>query len=483
MLYQSLAEDLAEQIQTGVFRPGERMPSVRKLAEQQRVSVSTAVSAYQQLEAEGIIFSRPKSGFYASLPSIEQRLIPAPAPTLGLKPTQLSMSDTIAEIFRKTRDKNCVHFDLAVPHGKFQPAVQLKAAANRVVRQSFEQSLNLSASPGELELRRLIAQRMTAQGSQLLPDDVVITNGCQEALLIALQAVTRPGDVVAVEMPCYYGFLQALESLGLKAVSVATDAMHGLDVEALQTVVEKWSVKACICSPNFSNPTGGRMPDKAKKVLLNLARQYDFVIIEDDIFGELVHEGARPQSLHAMANQLARKNRRDASLLSRIIYCSAFSKSLSPGLRLGWVVAGDQRLRVMERQRASTTGTSSLTQLQVIDYLKSGHYDKHLLRVRVEYQRNLRRAMRVIAEAFPEGTQVTQPQGGFIIWLSLPAAGIDASTLFQRALNDNICFVPGEVFGLARLRHCLRLSVAQPWSDELEQALRHLGRLAQGLAT
>lgn len=481
MLYESLADDLAQQIQTDVFRPGDRMPSVRKLAEQQRVSISTAVSAYQHLETQGLIFPRAKSGFYVSLPLIEQRLMPAPAPTLGLKPTQLSMSDTIAEIFRKTRDPNCLHFDLAVPHVKFQPAVQLKAAANRVVRHGFEQSLNLSASPGELELRRLIAQRMTTQGSQLLPDDVVITNGCQEAVLIALQAVTRAGDVVAVEMPCYYGFLQALESLGLKVVSVATDAIHGLDVGALEKVVEKWSVKACLCSPNFSNPTGARMPDKEKRALLNLARKYDFVIVEDDIFGELGHEGTRPQSLHAMANQLARKNRRDASLMSRIIYCSAFSKSLSPGLRLGWVVAGDQRLRVMERQRATTTGTSSLTQLQVIDYLKSGHYDKHLLRVRAQYQRNLQRAMRVIMEAFPEGTQATQPQGGFITWLSLPAEGVDASTLFQRALDDNICFVPGEVFGLARLRHCLRLSVAQPWSEEIEGGLRHLGHLAHGL--
>ncbi len=476
MLYENLADDLAEQIQAGTFRVGERMPSVRQLALQQNVSVSTAVSAYQTLEAQGLIHPRPKSGFYVSLPV--RAAVPAPAATLGLKPTQLNMSDTIAEIFRKTRREDYVHFDLAVPHANYQPATQLKAATNRVIRHRFEKSLQLSPSPGDLELRRLIAQRMTAQGSQLSPDDIVITNGCQEAILISLQAITSPGDVVAVEMPCYYGFLQALESLGLKVVSVATDPITGLNIEALEKVVARWPVKVCLCSPNFSNPTGGQMPQASKQALLTLAQTFDFFILEDDIFGELAHDGSSGQSLLAMAHQLARKSRRRHSLIARVIYCSAFSKSLSPGLRLGWVVAGEQRLRVMERQRAATTGTTSLIQLQVADYLKSGHFDKHLTRVRREYQRNVHSSLQVIADTFPHGTQATQPCGGFVLWLSLPESGIDATQLFQRALSHNICFVPGEVFGLAGLRHCLRLSVAQPWSDQLDQALRKLGGLA-----
>lgn len=476
MLYENLADDLAEQIQTGTFRPGERMPSVRQLAEQQKVSVSTAVSAYQTLEAQGLINPRPKSGFYVSLPTGTK--MQAPAPTQGLKPTQLNMSDTIAEIFRKTRRPDFVHFDLAVPHPQYQPATQLKAATNRVVRHQFEKSLQLSPSPGDLDLRRLIAQRMATQGSQLAPDDIVITNGCQEAILIALQAITTPGDVVAVEMPCYYGFLQALESLGLKVVSVATDPITGLDVDALKKVAQRWPVKVCLCSPNFSNPTGGQLTQTQRQTILLLAQEFDFFIIEDDIFGELAHDGSSGQTLLATANQLARKNRRHTDLVSKVIYCSAFSKSLSPGLRLGWVVAGEQRLRVMERQRAATTGTTSLIQLQVADYLKSGHFDKHLVRVRREYQRNVSRSMHVIAEAFPAGTQATQPKGGFVLWLSLPETGVDASQLFQRALAHNICFVPGEVFGLAGLQHCLRLSVAQPWTDELDLALRQLGSLA-----
>ncbi len=476
MLYERLAEDLSQQIKTGIFRPGERLPSVRQLAQQQQVSVSTAVSAYQSLEADGLIEPRSKSGFYVSPPQLNAPLLPLA--TSGLKPTQLNMSDTIAEIFRKTRDRECVHFDLAVPHASYQPATALKAATQRVLRQQFNRSLNLSPSPGELELRRLIAQRMTNHGCHLEPDDVVITNGCQEALVIALQAVTSPGDVVAVEMPCYYGFLQALESLGLTVVSVATDPHQGLDLNALEAVAKRWSIRACLCSPNFSNPTGGSMSDAAKLSLLMLAQEQDFTLVEDDIFGELAHCETRPQTLLSIAHQAARKDSRANTLAQRVLYCSAFSKSLSPGLRLGWVVAGELRLRVMERQRAITTGTASLTQLQVIEYLKSGHYDKHLANVRREYRRNIQAALAVVAEAFPEGTRATQPQGGFVLWLSLPDTGIDASELFRRALQDDICFVPGEVFGLAGLAHCLRISVAQPWDSKLETALRQLGQLA-----
>lgn len=481
-LYQRLADDLAGQIQAGTFRPGERLPSVRQLAGQQKVSVSTAVSAYQYLEAEGLIQSRPKSGFFVTQPSLSEIGMAAPETTRGLKPTQLNMSDAIAGVFRKTRDRECVHFDLAVPHANLQPTTQLKAAANRVLRQHFDRCLDLIPSPGEPELRRLIALRMNRLGSQLVPDDLVITNGCQEALLIALQAVTSPGDVVAVEMPCYYGFLQALESLGLTVVSIATDALNGLDVNALEAAAQRWPIRACLCAPTFSNPTGGCMPEENKNALLALAQSKNFYIIEDDIFGELGYDDGsaigRPQTLHAMASQKARKNRRYKSLVDRVLYCSSFSKSLSPGLRIGWVVAGSQRLRVMERQRATTTATASLSQWQLIEYLKSGHYDKHLARVRPIYQRNVEKALRVIAESFPQGTSVTQPRGGFVLWLSLPAKCANTEILLQRALDAQISFVPGQVFGLTGLNQCLRLSVAQPWTQSLEESLRLLGQLA-----
>lgn len=480
MLYQSLANDLVANIQQGVYRPGERLPSVRQLARQRGVSVSTAVSAYQHLEATGLVTTREKSGIYVAVPS--QPHLQTPEPKRGSQPTQLQMSDTIARVFAQNRQPGKIHFDLAVPSPALQPGAQLKAAANRVLRHQFGDSLTLYPSPGDKELRRLIAQRMLSSGCRVDAEEIVITNGCQEALLISLQSLTQPGDVVAVETPCYYGFLQALESLGLTVVSIATDAVSGLDVQALEAALQRWPIRVCLCSPSYSNPTGACMTESARQQLVALAQQHDFYLIEDDIFGELAHGSLMPRTAAKDAGVKGELQRprplRAYDQHGRVIYCSSFSKSLSPGLRLGWVAAGKHRLRVMERQRASTTGTSTLPQLQVRDYLKSGHFDKHLARVRREYQANIQRTLAVVAEAFPEGTHATRPQGGFVVWISLPASSPDALTLLDMAQEEGVCFVPGQVFGLQGLEYCLRLSVAQLWTDELEGALRTLGRLA-----
>lgn len=483
MLYQALAKNLETQIHNGLYRPGERMPSVRQLAREHEVSVSTAVSAYHSLERTGLIKPRPKSGFYVSLPSVHRLTLAVPqaVTTAGLQPAQLSMSDTIARIFAKTRDRQCTHFDLAVPDPQFQPIGPLKAAANRVLRHRFADSLRLCPSPGESQLRRQIAHRMSAMGCRVGPEDVVMTNGCQEALLVTLQALTKPGDVVAVETPCYYGFLQALESLGLNVVSVATHPSTGLDLDDLAAIAERWPVRVCLCAPSYSNPTGACMPDSHKPVLLALAQRFDFLIIEDDIFGELSHQLPRPKPLLSFDETLSVHGQHDGAAKRRVVYCSSFSKSLSPGLRLGWVIAGEHRLRVMERQRATTTGTATLPQLQLAEYLQSGHYDKHLQKIRREYQRNIERALATIAACFPLGTQVTHPNGGFVLWLLLPDSGPDAMTLLTTALAHNVCFVPGDVFGRKGLGHYLRISVAQPWSETLEAALVKLGQLASQL--
>ncbi len=464
-LYQTLADDLMAQILQGVYRPGDKLPSVRQLAQQQAVSVSTAVSAYQQLELTGLISAREKSGIYVNA-SPQGAAVSTPAMSAGGQPTQLQMSNTIARIFAHNRDRSQLHFDLAVPAAEMQPGAQLRASVNRVLRQSFSNSLQLIPAPGDLELRRLIAQRMNGRGSRVQPEDIVLTNGCQEALLVSIQALSSPGDLVAVETPCYYGFLQALESLGLKAIAITTDPVTGLDMESLELALKRWPIRLCVCSPTLSNPTGACLPDSARRQLLRLAHDYDFHLIEDDIFGELCHrDDGNMRPLHALDRH------------GRVIYCSSFSKSLSPGLRLGWVAAGEQRLRVMERQRATTTGTASLTQLQVRDYLKSGHYDKHLRRVRRLYEANLQRALAVIARAFPPGTQATRPSGGFVLWVSLPS-GHDAMQLLDLAQRHHIGFVPGAVFAQQGLEHCLRLSVAQPWSPALEAGLVTLGQLA-----
>jgi len=467
MLYQTIATDLRHKISQGLFRPGERLPSVRLMSKQLDVSVSTVVSAYQILEQHQVIEARAKSGFYVG---VKPRPRPAAPPKArSLQPARLHISDTIDEIFVNTRNAQHTHFDLALPHAKFQPSSALKAAGNKVLRQQFERTLSMSTNPGNLELRRLIALRMLNAGCLVSPEQVLITNGCQEAILLSLQSMTSPGDLVAVESPCYYGFLLALESLGLQVVNIATDPLTGLDLDALEKAATQWPLKACLCSSSFSNPTGGAMSDDSKKHLLALAKRHQFTVIEDDILGELHHQGERRSSIKSFDEH------------EQVIYCSSFSKSLSPGLRIGWIVAERQRASIAEQQLAMSGASASFTQLQVAEYLKSGHFDKHLARVRPAYRSNIEHALAVIAREFPTGTRASHPEGGFLIWVALPK-NINALELFSLALEENICFMPGVVFGRKNFEHCLRLSFGQPWSEHVESQLTLLGTLASKLS-
>ena len=467
MLYQTIASELKTKIDQGLFRPGERLPSVRLLSRQLDVSVSTVVSAYQVLEQDRHIEARAKSGFYVGTKTLAR---PAAAPkALGLQPARLHISDTIADVFANTRNVEYTHFDVAIPHVDLQPKAALKAASNRVLRQKFDQLLIMANRPGNLELRRLIALRMLRAGCLVSPEQVLITNGCQEALLLALRSLTSPGDMVAVESPCYYGFLLALESLGLQVVNIATDPQTGLDVAALEKAASKWPLKACICSSSYSNPTGGAMTDKDKQRLLALSEQHQFTLIEDDILGELSHEGERHNAIKSFDKH------------DRVIYCSSLSKSLSPGLRIGWMVAGAHHQQALELHQAHSSGAVAFTQLLATDYLKSGHFDKHLARVRPLYRKNIERAQVIIHETFPDGTRTSQPQGGFLIWVALPAS-IDAMGLFKKARQENISFLPGVVFGRKHFEHCLRLSFGSPWTEKTADQLSKLGQLASSMA-
>ncbi len=463
MLYQRIASELKEKIDQGLFRAGERLPSVRQMSKRMGISVSTVVSAYQLLEQRQVIEARSRSGFYIGVTEHTHPMVPPGSK--GLRPARLHISETIGNIFSLAQSKQLTHFDIGVPHSSYQPHTALKAAANRVIRHQFNRGLNISTTPGDLELRRQIAMRMIPAGCLVSPEQIVITNGCQEALLLSLQTLASPGDVVAVESPCYYGFLLALESLGLQVVNIATDPCTGLDLDALAQAASKWPIRACICASSYSNPTGGSMSDDSKKRLLDIAGRYRFSIIEDDILGELSHSGERQSAIKAFDSD------------ERVIYCSSFSKSISPGLRIGWVVAGSYQQQIVERQMASTTATASFPQQQLTDYLKSGHFEKHLARIRPQYQQNIQIALEIISRHFPQGTRATHPNGGFLLWVALPE-NCCAMELFKRARQHNIGFVPGVVFGRKGFEHCLRISCAIPWDEKTREQLALLGKLA-----
>jgi DNA-binding transcriptional MocR family regulator len=319
---------------------------------------------------------------------------------------------------------------------------------------------------GDPRLRQEIARRALRWGQALSPEDIAITCGCTEALILALKAVSEPGDTIAIESPTYFGLLHALETLDLKALELPTDATSGVDLAALEKALKGKSVKACLFSSSFNNPLGCTMSDEKKIAVLRLLAKHEVPLIEDDIYGDIYFGQERPKPFMAL-------DRRENTL-----YCSSFSKTIAPGYRIGWIATGRHMQRVLERKFAFTLCGPSLPQAAFADFLSSGGYDNHLRRIRRVFQDNIGQMVRAIDRAFPKGTRVSRPAGGFVLWLELPKP-LKSRALFDQAMDNGICFAPGDLFSAGgRYANCLRLSCGHRWHPRLENGLKMLGKIA-----
>jgi DNA-binding transcriptional MocR family regulator len=230
--------------------------------------------------------------------------------------------------------------------------------------------------------------------------------------------------------------------LGLKVIEIPSDPANGISIEALQLAANQWSIKALVLTPRLSNPLGGAMPEERQKQLLRLASDFDIQIVEDDIYGELMFEQGRYKALKSYDR------------LGHVIYCSSFSKTLSPGVRIGWMIAGKYQAEVQRLQTFSTHSACSVTQMGIASYLENGGYDRHLRFIRQEYRKNLSAYQLAVQQFFPEGTQMTRPVGGFILWVSLPGR-VNTQELHVRALEQGISIAPGLIFSnTEQFNHC-----------------------------
>jgi DNA-binding transcriptional MocR family regulator len=318
-----------------------------------------------------------------------------------------------------------------------------------------------------MHLRQEIARRALRWGQALSQDDIVITCGCTEALTLALAAVARPGDTIAVESPTYFGLLRSLEALELKALELPTDAASGVDLATLGEVLENGSVKACLLSSSFSNPLGFTMTEEKKLALLDLLAHHDVPLIEDDIYGDIYFGKERAKPFMALDRR------------GRTIYCSSFSKTVAPGYRIGWVATSRHMEALLERKIALTLSGPALPQTALADFLASGGYDQHLRRVRQVFADSIEQMLRCVERSFPQGTRVSRPSGGFVLWIELPQK-VQTRELFEQAIARGICFTPGEAFSASqRYGNCLRLSCGYPWDRRIEAGLVRLGGLAR----
>lgn len=459
-LYYEVADKLQALIQGGVYRDGDRLPGVRLLGRQFDVSVSTILQAHQTLEARGYVQARERSGYFVTLPQAD-----APEPVMQphrSRPVPVSAREMTVELCADEQ-KRMVPLAGAIPHADFLPLRQIQQSTLWAARRGLE-TLDY-AFPGKACFRRQIAQRMATIGVPVTPDDVLVTNGAQEAIILGLRAVTQPGDIVAVESPSFPGILQALDVVGLRALEIPTHAADGLSLEGLELALEQWPIKACVVVCNHSNPMGARMPDDRKQQLVSMLAVAAVPLIEDDIYGDLYHSGERPKPAKAFDHT------------DSVIYCSSVSKTISPGLRLGWMVPGRYMASARQHKYFSNLATASVPQLAVSHFLEQGGYDRYLRSARQNYRQTTERMRTAIARSFPEGTAISRPQGGFVLWVQLPP-GVSGTLIYKLARAENINVAPGLMFSISnKFESCLRLNCGNPWSERIDQAVIRLGAL------
>ncbi len=466
-LYQQLADDLTALIRGGALKPGDRVPSVRETSRERGMSAATVMHAYELLEGRGFIETRPRSGFYVgsqwNLPSSQPRItLPAPRSTL------VDVSELVFEVLESLRNRDLIPMGSAFPSPTLFPLSRLAALLGASARQMSPWSTVEDLPYGSAELRRQISRRYLRSGATVPPDEIIVTNGALEALNLALQSLTRPGDLVAIESPAFYGCLQAVEALGLKAIEIPTHPAHGVDVGYLAGILDKHCVRACWFMTSFHNPLGALVPEEARRELVRLLEKHGVPLIEDDVYAELYFGTRRPKSTKAFDRK------------GLVLNCGSFSKSLAPGYRIGWVAAGRFARSVGRRKVMSSLSTNLPAQEAIARYLQRGGYDRHLGTLRRIFASQQKSALQALQAHLPPGFTVTQPQGGYFLWLEFPDH-VDAIEVHRKALEQGFSVAPGPIFSARRqFTHCVRLNYGHEWIRASDRAIEALGALVRG---
>ncbi|SMD14581.1 aminotransferase-like domain-containing protein [Pedobacter nyackensis] len=463
-LYLKIAKVIEEQIDSETLKLGDKLPSIRSIQKIYNVSINTAKQAFLELESKSLIEARPKSGYFVSKTSRRKFSLP----TVGkLKSSQdeKPQGDLISKILNTLEDKDIRQFSIGAPDSSLLPIAKLNKGVINVVRTLPDGGTSYEPVQGSVNLRRGIAKWSLVLEGKLTEDDIVTTSGTMNALYNCLLAVTQRDDTIAVETPVYFGILQMARSMGLNVIEIPNHPITGVDLEALKKVLPK--LKACCFISNFSNPLGCLMPDEHKKELVRMLTEHDIPLIEDDLYGNLFFGATRPKPCKAFD---------EAGI---VMWCGSVSKTLAPGYRVGWVAAGKYKDKIIRQKFLQTISTPTLYQEVIADFLEHGRYDHHLRTLRTKLYTNCLQFQRAIEDYFPHNTKISQPQGGFMLWLELDKK-IDTAKLYDIAIKQKISFAPGRMFSLHnQYNNCMRLNYGLEWNQKLDFDLKRLGNIVK----
>ncbi|MBO9611291.1 MAG: PLP-dependent aminotransferase family protein [Dyadobacter sp.] len=465
-LYSDIAGRIAAQIRNGLFKAGDKLPSVRSLCQEHHVSMNTAKRVYWELESQSLIESKPQSGYFVSNLSYLRLALPEVSRP-SIEASNEEPDELIANVFTNMGNDQLTLFSIGAPSGGLLPVAKLRKEIVLATRELREAGTEYESLPGNKKLRNAVATRSLGWGGNLTENDLVSTSGGMNALFLGLMAVGKPGDTVAVESPCFPGIFQLAISLGLKVLELPTHPTQGIEIDALKRVLPL--IDICLLVPNFNTPLGSCMPDERKEEVVSLLSEHGIPLIEDDIYGDLYFGTQRPKCCKSF------------DTTGNVLWCGSVSKTLAPGYRVGWIAPGRYMDRVLKLKLAHSISSTSIVQEAVGNFFKTGKYERHVRQLRWTLQSNYQNYVNAVAEYFPEGTKTSRPQGGLALWVELPN-DIDTTQLYNQALKSQISIAPGRMFTLQnQFQNCMRLCIGLPWNDSLKMKLKHIGNLAKAM--
>ena len=470
-VYRQIADGVRTAALDGRLPPGHRLPPTRDLARQLGVNRNTVVAAYETLAEEGWVRShtgrgtflvpRPGASAEPGHPAETQRWFSA----FSLSAEGAAQSGLGTIFSMVVEPGSAIPFVGSYPAAELIPVEPFRHALSRALDRHGVEALSYGPTAGYAPLRETVAQRMRAKGMPATADDVLITNGAQQALELVFRAFVERGDAVAIEEPTYTGALSVLGALGARVVGIPMD-QEGIRPDLLSIAMERHRPRLIYVQPTFQNPTTRVTSEGRRRELLALANRYRCPIVEDDWAGDLRFEGPDLPSLHALDSG------------QHVIYLSTFSKMLMPGLRLGWLAAPPPVMdRLIELKRLQDCGTSPLLQTALDVFLREGGLDVHLERVRPAYRTRRDAMVEALERHFPEDARFERPLGGLFVWVRLSPA-IDGGDLFVAAKQRGVLYSRGELFHTdGSGGSAMRLTYSAVSEEQIAEGVAILGRL------
>ena len=478
MRYIDLAQRCIEDITSGKLVPNSRMPSLRNFRQQHLISMTTALNCYQYLESFGWILAKPQSGYFVcgqrasheqpELIAFESIMTAPKLPSVG----NISQKSNLADNSFNLSPNNLPNRDIVGPLGiariseNFIPVEQLQNSFRRALKR---QGSNISFYPdvqGEKILRDILSSHFKKYDFHLPSDELLITNGCMDAICTAVEICTKVGDAVAISSPCFNGLLDMLAALGRKVVEIPSTE-QGIDLGQLEQHMKNKQIKAGLFCTSHMNPQGISMTALQKQRLVNLAETYQVPIIEDDVYIELAHSKVMPLPAKNWDKQ------------GYILWCGSVSKTIAAGYRLGWCWPGRYATQYLQKRSYCNQGVSSPIQLALADFISNGEYSKHLRKLRVAIQQQTLSYQRYLSKNLPVASKISSPTGGFVLWVQVP--NLNGRKLLEQASKLNIDIRIGEQFSTRDLyQDYFRLNVGFAISkdkDKQEQVNKQLNKL------